>query len=268
MASTVKREAKRRRVGARRTLARACVGVCVSAIVIVIARRRDGIDVEGALDEGGGGWRLDRFVFGRGSAREVAPEVARAPATYETRDASTGFAPDGGPREYGNVHRVSCGSDAALTGFRFDVQSDGDENKSVRNAYACVEAKNDDGLAFGGVSDARETTQGPSGSRWHGRDSYDNLNEHAVDCLDAFLSGWYLKQWSKSMSIVYECTTGRSTPRRDACETLESASVVFDVEAISSLAPATVSCPQEHALTAFKFNGRAFEFTCCPRPEL
>ena len=170
--------------------------------------------------------------------------------------------------EYGNVHRIACGNNAALTRFEFQSSVKEGAETNVRNAYACVEAMFDKGATFGKVGPAKETEFGPSGSTWRGRDSLDTLSAHEVDCVDRFISSWYLKQWSKSMSIAYACTSGKPTPRFDACATTKSLEIEADVRKVSSLARAKVSCSEGSALTRFRFTGDAFEFTCCPTPEL
>ena len=194
-------------------------------------------------------------------------------ATYEVRRAETKYGPDGGPLEYGDRHVVSCGKSAALASFRTDTMDtfvgSGEETAiDVRHAYACVEAKFDEGSTFGKAPQGKETTHTASGSRWHKRNSWNFLSAHEVDCGAHFVSSWYLHQWSASMSVVYECTTGKPTPLRIACETTTSARIAFDVTKISSLERAEVSCASGAALTRFKFTGDAFEYECCPTPTL
>ena len=253
-----RRRTFRRRVTARKLIARACDCALILGIIAIwwVGRTADeSHDVATSTR-----WSSTRMVA------QTSPPPK--PKYEETSSKTTPFGPDGGPMEYGNVHRIACGNNAALTRFEFQSSVKEGAETNVRNAYACVEAMFDKGATFGKVGPAKETEFGPSGSKWRGRDSLDTLSAHEVDCVDRFISSWYLKQWSKSMSIAYACTSGKPTPRFDACATTKSLEIEADVRKVSSLARAKVSCSEGSALTRFRFTGDAFEFTCCPTPEL
>lgn len=188
--------------------------------------------------------------------------------TYEIRSAVTIFGPNGGPVEYGNTHHISCGFNGALTGFEFDLKVHRNKTTEVRNLYTCIQAFFDSRTTFGNTFRSKETDYGPSGTKWRQRNSLDTLRAHKIDCEDSFVSSWYLKQWSNSMSIVYVCTSRNSSTTRDACVTKETRKIKVDLKRFSSLAPFNVSCQKSWALIHFQFTGVAFKFTCCPIPGL
>lgn len=254
---------KRRRSIARKLIARACACALVVEFAIgVFGRTRP--DAARRDLEGPSRWSITQRL-------EWSQAPPSKPKCGETTR-NTPFGNDGGPMEYGNAHRMMCGNNAALTGFRFEVNND-DETK-VRNAYTCVRTCFDDEGSSGKYTalthwlQSKETEHTATGTKWRRRDSLNLLGAHEVDCMDRFISSWYLKQWSKSMSIVYECTSGKRMHRWGECETLQSPKVELDVTKISSLVPANVSCYEGSALTRFRFIGHAFEFTCCSTSQL
>ena len=257
-----------------RKLVRALAFALALVALASVARRSRAVDAFGDAFDGRDARALASSAredgmferwFGASKVEAVVPP--REPPRYEERAEGTPFGRDGGPKAYGNAHRVDCGKSAALLGFRFDadVASEG-TMKRIRNAYTCVEALHDGGTTFGAVT-YRETKGTASGSRWHRRDDFSTVAEHDVDCGESFLASFVLKQWSKSMAMSYACTAGK-TPSPAGCETLESMPFESAAVAASAFVPAEVRCSPGSALTRFKFNDMTIDFTCCPTPAL
>ena len=182
------------------------------------------------------------------------------PPRYEIRKHATEYSPDGGSREYGNLHDLDCGEQGALTEFKFNYD---DPAKMVNNDYTCLLVVH--GETFGRRS-PMETPIGPSGSRWSSRNSMQQIASHDVDCGQRFISQWKMKQWSSSMTIRHQCT-GTKTPSPQDCESSKSAPAGHSDHA-SAFADVKVRCAADSALTQFQYNGDVFEYTCCPKPQL
>jgi hypothetical protein len=176
------------------------------------------------------------------------------------RKHATEYSPDGGSKEYGNLHDLDCGEQGALTEFKFNYD---DLAKMVNNDYTCLVVVH--GETFGKRS-PMETPIGPSGSRWSSRNSMQQLSSHDVDCGQRFISQFKMKQWSLSMTIRHQCT-GTKTPSPQDCEMSKTAPAGHSDKA-SAFADIKVRCGADTALTQFKYNGDVFEYTCCPKPQL
>ena len=196
--------------------------------------------------------------YTRGSATTSMPKPP--PPRYEMRKHATEYSPDGGSKEYGNLHDLDCGEQGALTEFKFNYD---DLAKMVNNDYACLVVVH--GETFGKRS-PMETPIGPSGSRWSARNSMQQLSSHDVDCGQRFISQFKMKQWSLSMTIRHQCT-GTKTPSPQDCEMSKTAPAGHSDKA-SAFADIKVRCGADAALTQFKYNGDVFEYTCCPKPQL
>ena len=196
--------------------------------------------------------------YTRGSATTSMPKPP--PPRYEMRKHATEYSPDGGSKEYGNLHDLDCGEQGALTEFKFNYD---DLAKMVNNDYTCLVVVH--GETFGKRS-PMETPIGPSGSRWSSRNSMQQLSSHDVDCGQRFISQFKMKQWSLSMTIRHQCT-GTKTPSPQDCEMSKTAPAGHSDKA-SAFADIKVRCGADTALTQFKYNGDVFEYTCCPKPQL
>ena len=180
--------------------------------------------------------------------------------SYEILEHATKFSPDGGSKEYGNLHDLDCGEQGALTEFKFNYD---DLAKMVNNGYTCLHVVH--GETFGKRSQL-ETPISPSGSRWNSRNSMQQLSGHDVDCGQRFISQWKMKQWSSSMTIQHQCT-GTETPSPQDCKSSKSTPAGYSDKA-SAFADIKVRCAADTALTQFTYNVDTFEYTCCPKPHL
>ena len=243
MAKTLRKTFARTRI--QRLIAQVCLvvalGVCSTAINLLRERERERPYLSDARDS----------------------NTARVPPRYETLQKSTDYGPNGGLKEFGNVHKVRCGDNSAMTGFAFDYD-DGRDQMRVR--YACIHAAGDDGSTFG-TGLERETAHGPSGGKLVDRNSMTALADHGIDCDESFVAEWLVRQWSRSASVAYRCTTGR-TPSPEDCQSSTSAVVDNRGRKVSDFTQADVRCAFGEALTRFQYIDKRFSFTCCPRPAL
>jgi len=189
-----------------------------------------------------------------------SPPPPPPPPSYEILEHATKFSPDGGSKEYGNLHDLDCGEQGALTEFKFNYD---DLAKMVNNGYTCLHVVH--GETFGKRSQL-ETPISPSGSRWNSRNSMQQLSGHDVDCGQRFISQWKMKQWSSSMTIQHQCT-GTETPSPQDCKSSKSTPAGYSDKA-SAFADIKVRCAADTALTQFTYNVDTFEYTCCPKPHL
>ena len=162
--------------------------------------------------------------------------------------------------QVGNRHFVECADNSILDAFEFDYASASD---NVRITYTCLESP--DIFYFEGA-EPRETQYSDSGDIKSGRNSLESLSKHEVNCNGAFLKSWYLRQWSHSMNIVYQCTS-LMTPFRDGCQVSYSRPVGRLHRKLSAFRRSMVTCKSGTALTHFRFNGTLIEYTCCPHPS-
>ena len=227
-----------------RKIARRVLLFVVPALII-------GYAVVSASDDGYSSYRRD-------SASSPVPKPP--PPGYEMRKHATEYSPDGGSKEYGNLHDLDCGEQGALTEFKFNYD---DLAKMVNNDYTCLIVVH--GETFGKRSPV-ETPVSPSGSRWSSRNSMQQFSFHDVDCGQRFISQFKLKQWSLSMTIQYQCT-GTKTPSPQDCEMSKTAPAGHSDEA-SAFADIKVRCGADTALARFTYSGNVFEYTCCPKPQL
>jgi len=194
------------------------------------------------------------------SSEPIPPVQETRSPRYEMRKHATEYSPDGGPKEYGNLHDLDCGEQGALTEFKFNYD---DLAQMVNNEYTCLIVVH--GETFGKRS-PMETPIGPSGSRWSSRNSMQQISNHDVDCGQRFISQFKMKQWSSSMTIRHQCT-GTKTPAPQDCEISKTAPAGHSDKA-SAFADMKVRCGADSALTRFKYNGDVFEYSCCPKPKI
>lgn len=244
MAKTLRKTFARTRI--QRLIAQVCLvvalGVCFTAINLLRERERERSYLSDAR----------------------ASNAARVPPRYETLQKSTDYGPNGGSKQFGNVHKVRCGDNSAMTGFAFDEHDDGRDQVRVR--YACIHAAGDDGSTFG-TGLERETAHGRSGGKLVDRNSMTALADHGIDCDESFVAEWHVRQWSQSASVAYRCTTGR-TPSPEDCQSNTSAVVDNRGHRVSDFTQVDVRCAFGEALTRFQYVDKRFSFTCCPRPAL
>jgi len=174
----------------------------------------------------------------------------------------THYSKNGGPKQVGNRHSVDCGDDSMLFSFNFDYDS---LNDQVRIIYSCIEYL--DTAIFPKGTEPRETSQTDSGELWTGRNSMQSLSKHEVNCNSTFITSWFLRQWSHSMSIMYQCTNHR-TSFPEHCRIRRSADVTANHHKLSAFRFTVVKCTHGTALTQFKFDNKVFEYTCCPQSFL
>ena len=191
---------------------------------------------------------------------ELPPPPPPLPPRYEISKHATKYSPNGGTKEYGNLHNLDCGEQGALMGFQFNYD---DVAEMVNNDFTCLTVVN--GEIFG-KRWSTETPVSPSGSKWSSRNSMQQMSSHNVDCGEQFISQFKMKQWSASMTVGYVCT-GTKTPAPQDCERSKSA-LVGRSDKASAFADAKVRCAVDTALTQFTYHKGVFEYTCCPKPQL
>ena len=190
---------------------------------------------------------------------DVTEQIVDCLYTSKTT-AETPYSQDGGPKEYGNLHDISCdrdGSHGALTSFKFAKKDD-----KVRNEYSCYMSS----TQFADKS-VRETPHGASGSSDSGRNHMWDVDSHPVDCGNNFITGWKLNQWSSSMKMIYSCSN-IETPDASNCEELMSDQFGEPQYAGEWAGAGNISCPKDKLLTKWKYNrgeGR-IKYRCCPKP--
>lgn len=180
---------------------------------------------------------------------------------FETKRTPSG--PNGGPKEYGNVHPLGCGPNGALTKFSFVYDKEEDE---IHNEYTCAVAKNRGPTGADAMPPPLEKTteHGPSGSKLSGRDAMYDMDRHVVDCGNQFLRQWVLHQWSHSMQITYECAW--RTSNAGGCERRRQTTEIPRAKKASEWADVELACTSETFLSAFRYVNGTFMYTCCPRP--
>jgi hypothetical protein len=173
----------------------------------------------------------------------------------------TPYSPNGGTKQYGNVHDISCDKDdhnGALMSFKFAKN----EDDKIRNEYGCYMSS----TQFKGKKQ-KETPHGASGSQSSGRNAMWDVASHPVDCGNNFITGWKLHQWSNSMKMVYSCSD-IATPDAGKCEELMSDHFGEPQYAGEWTKAGTISCPKDKLLTRWNYNrseGR-IKYRCCPKP--
>jgi len=177
------------------------------------------------------------------------------------KSVETPYGPNGGPKQYGNVHDISCDKDnhnGALMSFKFTKN----EDDKIRNEYKCymssTQFKN---------KNRKSTPHGASGSSSSGRNAMWDVDSHPVECGNKFITGWKLNQWSNSMKMLYSCSN-IATPDASKCEELMSDHFGEPQYAGDWTKAGTISCPTDKLLTKWKYNrseGR-IRYRCCPKP--
>ena len=188
--------------------------------------------------------------------------------TFNKKSLQTIFGPNGGPKQFsnsGHSHDVDCkdpetGAEGLMTGFKFNPRGD-----QVNVAYSCL---------FN-----REITRDRQNSTPHGKSGSDHgcggthNNEFQymtflgdANCGNNFLVRWKHRQWSQSMAMDYNCSKQETADPLE-CEDLETDGNFDRACNASDMAPYTVRCPANKALTRFGWNGGGkIRFTCCHKP--
>ena len=186
----------------------------------------------------------------------------RSPTAFVFETKRTPSGPNGGSKEYGNVHPLDCGPNGAMTKFSFAHDEEDDE---IHNEYTCAVAKNRGPTGADAMPPPLEKTteRGPSGSKLTGRNAMWDMDRHVVDCGNQFLRKWVLHQWSHSMQIKYECAW--RTSNAGGCERRQTTEIPRAKKA-SEWADVELTCTSETFLSTFRYVNDTFVYTCCPRP--
>jgi len=211
------------------------------------------------LDEDGGKMLQKRTIYNCPN-ENVTERKVDCLYTFN-KSAETPYGPDGGTKQYGNVHNISCNKDnhhGALTSFKFAKNDDG----RIRNEYKCY-------MSSKQFTDktSKETPHGASGSQQSDRNAMWDVTSHPVQCDNKFITGWQLQQWSSSMKMVYSCSN-IETPDPSNCEELMSDQFGEPQNAGVWAQAGTISCPEGKLLTRWNYSrgeGR-IKYRCCPKP--
>lgn len=182
--------------------------------------------------------------------------------TFTVKGFETEYGPQGGPKQFGNLHNVACDGNGALKSFRFNTRGD-----KVNVIYDCLMGD------FGGNTRETSTPRDASGSKHKCNKDRNEFGYLAggkkpgnVDCGDSFIHKWKLGQHSKTMWINYQCTRGE-TSDPSGCEDLSTSGSYGRACTAAELQSHQVRCPANKALTRFYFSGGQIKYRCCPKPQ-
>ena len=171
---------------------------------------------------------------------------------YENK--STSWIPAGGPKEYssGGRNNLDCGNNSAMTAFSFQRSGN-----SIRNNYTCVRhPTNLNGGRRGG-----ESPHNASGPK-KGRNSMRYVDRHDVNCGGGLISRWKLDQWSRSMSLRYNCL---NRGHAGGCST-HYTGTFGKQDNTANWTGASVRCPGGKALQYWKYETDKIKYVCCNIP--
>ena len=188
---------------------------------------------------------------------------------FTVKNLKTEYGAKGGPKEYGDLHDVTCKGDDNTTNGALQAFKWQNSGSQTRNLYTCLQG------SFGGIGSQKSTPHGPSGSTHKCNEDRNEFNYLSagngigdVDCGDQFIHRWKLNQWSQSMNISFNCTNDETSDESQCVELETDGDINSRACNTGELSDTRVRCPANTALTKFKWvGGSKINYRCCPKPS-